>query len=61
MVGYAVSIHYAIAAAATIWWCRHSERANMRVRHIVAASAIEFLDLRQVPFCPMPRPCQRRA
>jgi pimeloyl-ACP methyl ester carboxylesterase len=37
MVGYAVSIQYAIAATAIVWWCRHSDRANERVRHIVAA------------------------
>jgi ACS family tartrate transporter-like MFS transporter len=45
LVGYVVAIPYGLAAISMVLWCRHSDRTNERVLHIVAASAVGFLGL----------------
>ncbi len=44
-LGFLVAIPYAVAAIAMVWWCRHSDRTNERVWHIVAASVLAFVGL----------------
>jgi ACS family tartrate transporter-like MFS transporter len=44
-VNAAVAIPYATAAIAMVWWCRRSDRAHERVRHIAVASLVGFLGL----------------
>jgi MFS transporter, ACS family, tartrate transporter len=44
-LGYWVMFPYIIAAVAMIWWCRHSDRAEERVWHVVIASVVAFLGL----------------
>jgi MFS transporter, ACS family, tartrate transporter len=44
-VGYVVAIPYTIAAAGMVWWCRRSDRAKERIRHIAIASAAGFAGL----------------
>jgi MFS transporter, ACS family, tartrate transporter len=41
-VGYVVAVPYAIAAAGMVYWCRRSDRARERVRHIAYASLVGF-------------------
>ncbi len=45
IVGYLVAIPYGLAAVAMVWWCRHSDRAKERVRHIAGASVVGALGL----------------
>ncbi len=40
MAGYVTAIPYAIAAVAMVWWCRRSDRAKERPRHIAIAAAV---------------------
>ncbi len=44
-VGTVVAIPYAAAGFAMVWWCRHSDRKQERVWHIVAASLAACLGL----------------
>jgi len=44
-LGFLVAIPYGVAAIVMVWWCRHSDRLNERVRHVSAASAVAFLGL----------------
>lgn len=44
-LGFLVAIPYGVAAIAMVWWCRHSDRLNERVRHVSAASVVAFLGL----------------
>ena len=44
-LGVLVAIPYGVAAIAMVWWCRHSDRLNERVRHVAAAAAVAFLGL----------------
>ncbi|MEG3149324.1 MFS transporter [Sphingomonas sp. ZT3P38] len=45
LVGYVIAVPYGLAAIGMVLWCRHSDRANERVLHIVAASAVGFVGL----------------
>jgi MFS family permease len=45
MVGYAVTVPYAMAAMVMVWWSRHSDRLQERVWHIMTASLVGFLGL----------------
>jgi cyanate permease len=45
LVGVAIGIAYGLAAIGMVLWCRHSDRANERVLHILAASVIGFLGI----------------
>lgn len=40
MAGAVTAVPYAIAAVAMVWWCRRSDRARERPRHIAAAAAV---------------------
>lgn len=45
LVGVAIGVAYGLAAVGMVLWCRHSDRANERVMHIVAASVTGFLGI----------------
>ena len=45
MTGYVTAIPYAIAAVAMVWWCRRSDAARERPRHIAAAAMVGALGL----------------
>lgn len=45
LVGFATAIPYATGAIGMVWWCRHSDRVEERVWHIVSASLAGFLGL----------------
>ncbi|HEX7783053.1 MAG TPA: MFS transporter [Sphingobium sp.] len=45
MVGFVVSIPYGLAAIGMVLWCRHSDKKNERILHIVAASIVGWAGL----------------
>ena len=45
LVGVAIGVAYGLAAVGMVLWCRHSDRANERVMHIVVASVTGFLGI----------------
>jgi MFS transporter, ACS family, tartrate transporter len=44
-LGYAVALPYAVAAPVMALWCRRSDRARERVRHLALAAGVGFLGL----------------
>lgn len=50
--GWAIAGPYLVAAAAMVWWCRHSDRARERVWHIMIASAVGFAGLAASAYAP---------